>query len=59
MPAALPVRSGFRVGGLEVSPLEYAHPPLVECWLALDFVEGRERFELDATYICLGHPPVT
>jgi len=48
MPAALPVRSGFRVAGPAVSPPEYAHPPLVESWLAVDFVEGRERFELDA-----------
>ena len=48
MPATLPVRSGFRVGGPDVSPPEYAHPPLVESWLAVDFVEGKERFELDA-----------
>lgn len=48
MPATLPVRSGFRVAGPHVSPPEYAHPPLVESWLAVDFVEGQERFELDA-----------
>ena len=49
MPATLPVRSGFRVGDPNVSPPEFAHPPLVECWLAVDFVEGKERFEVDAT----------
>ena len=48
MPAVLPVHSGFRVGGPQVLPPEYAHPPLVESWLAVDFVEGKERFELDA-----------
>ena len=48
MPATLPVRSGFRVTGPEVSPPEYAHPPLIESWLAVDFVEGQDRFELDA-----------
>ena len=48
MPATLPLRSGFRVGGPDVTPPEYAHPPLVESWLAVDFVEGQERFELDA-----------
>ena len=48
MPAALPVRSGFRVASPDVLAPEYAHPPLVECWLAVDFVEGKERFELDA-----------
>lgn len=48
MPAALPVRSGFRVASPEVSAPEYAHPPLVESWLAVDFVEGKERFELDS-----------
>lgn len=49
MPTALPVRSDFRVAGSDVSPPEYAHPPLVECWLAVDFVEGRERFDLDSS----------
>ncbi len=48
MPASLPVRSGYRVGASEASPTEYVHPPLVESWLAVDFVEGRERFEMDA-----------
>jgi uncharacterized protein (TIGR04255 family) len=48
MSAALPVCSGFRIGNPEVSPPEYAHPPLVECWLAIDFVEMRERFDVEA-----------
>lgn len=48
MPATLPVRSGFRVSGAEMTSPEYAHPPLVESWLAVDLVEGRVGFELDA-----------
>lgn len=51
MPTTLPVRTGFRVAGSEVTPPEYAHPPLVESWLAVEFVEGRDRFEVDAAHL--------
>ena len=52
MPTSLPVRTGFRVAGTDVIAPEYAHPPLVESWLGVEFVEGRERFEVDATQLC-------
>ena len=33
-----PVRSGFRVAGQDAPSTVYAHPPLVESWLGVDFV---------------------
>ena len=51
MPTTLPVRTGFRVAGPDAIAPEYAHPPLVESWLGVEFVEGRERFEVDATQL--------
>lgn len=36
MPALTPLRSGFGFGTPE-PPQEYAHPPLVEVWLGIDF----------------------
>ena len=32
-----PVRSGFRLAGPDATPNVYAHPPLVESWLGIDF----------------------
>lgn len=48
MPAA-PLRTGFRTEKSDVLPPTYEHPPLVESWLAVDFVEGKERFQTDLT----------
>ncbi len=48
MPVMLHGQSGSRMSGLEIQTPEYAHPPLVESWLAVDFVDGRERFSVDS-----------
>ncbi len=36
MPTATPLRSGFRFGVPEL-PHEFAHPPLIEAWLGVEF----------------------
>jgi uncharacterized protein (TIGR04255 family) len=36
MPALTPIRTGYRFGSSE-QPLEYAHPPLIEVWLGVEF----------------------
>lgn len=42
-----PVRSGFRVAGQEAPPTVYAHPPLVESWLGVEFADPIQATEAD------------
>ena len=49
MPTTLPVRYGFVSGSSHLTPPDYAHPPLIECWLGVDFVDSLEQFEVDPT----------
>lgn len=40
MTTPTPVRSGFRISGPEDSNSDYAHPPVVEAWLSVEFEES-------------------
>lgn len=42
MAVTYPVRTGVRSSGADVASASYAHPPLVESWLAVDLVGGGE-----------------
>lgn len=48
MPTAVPLRSGFRFESADV-PIEYAHPPLIEAWLGVDFASPEGLVGIDAT----------
>lgn len=48
MVSALSGRTGAPVGVASSPSPEYAHPPLIESWLAVEFVEGRDRFEVNS-----------
>lgn len=47
-----PVRSGFRLAGPDVTAPVYAHPPLVESWLGIEFGEGNEWSLADSEALC-------
>ncbi len=47
MATPAPVRSGFRITGPEAPSAAYAHPPLVESWLAIDFDADDQLNEAD------------
>lgn len=48
MTAATPLRSGFRFHQNEI-PNEFAHPPLIEAWLGVDFNSPTDLSGIDAT----------
>lgn len=56
MPTQSPVRSGFRMAGPDAAPAVYAHPPLVESWLGIDFVTdvALSAADCDALRVALG-----
>ncbi|MBS0203425.1 MAG: hypothetical protein JSS49_11035 [Planctomycetes bacterium] len=43
-----PVRSGFRMAGPEDAPTAYAHPPLVESWLGVEYSAESEWSSADS-----------
>ena len=48
MPALTPLRTGYRFGSSE-QPQEYAHPPLIEVWLGVEFASPTGFDEIPAT----------
>lgn len=44
----MPLRSGYRFGTSEL-PNEFAHPPLIEAWLGVEFGEPADFSKIDAT----------
>jgi len=56
MSTPAPVRSGFRMTGPEVPAAAYAHPPLVESWLGVDFAASGQlvQSDFDALHAALG-----
>lgn len=51
MPSPAPVRSGFRISGPDEPSAIYAHPPLVESWLSVEFPENTPSFVSNAEII--------
>lgn len=47
MATPTPVKSGVRVAGPETTPTVYAHPPLVESWLGVDFAVSLDYSDAD------------
>ena len=47
MPTLTPLRTGYRFGSSE-QPQEYAHPPLIEVWLGVDFVSPADFNDIPA-----------
>lgn len=46
MPGTTPLRSGFRFGTPEL-PHEFAHPPLIEAWLGVEFCEPADFTKIE------------
>jgi uncharacterized protein (TIGR04255 family) len=47
MPTATPLRSGFRFGSVDL-PNEFAHPPLTEAWLGVEFAPPTDFSKIEA-----------
>jgi hypothetical protein len=46
-----PARTGFRISASEEAPAIYAHPPLVESWLSVEFAPAGEPFTTNASAV--------
>ena len=47
MPTSIPVRTEFRFGSNEL-PSDFAHPPLIEAWLGVEFTDAVDFAKVDA-----------
>ena len=62
MPASTPIHSEFRFGHSEL-PSEFAHPPLIEAWLGVEFsalanfskIDAKEWRQRNLTVVGNGH----